>query len=362
MATKISTVIMRKSSNPGVVPSAGQLQHAELAINTADRKLYSKDASGNVFQVAAEPGRGIGKALVLENLDGSGYPVLNSDDRRYHRRIGAIPGRYADHIFTNDPTLMSGGPTGGVDHVVLVTQTIDKKVNTYQWAFGSHLIVKGGAGGDPNGGAAGGGQHCGMNTQVFVEANCSVFGFNSNIVDSVAAPTAGRVGYEAGMGVLGPDPNKMRCVVSVAIGSNDLDPVTQIGTPGDNRVHKGVVIGPTNSDPTMAQFTNALLIEGRTKVGINLTRIDTSWGDAQIIAMPSGGDIVWTEDTEYLATPSPKMRIGYNAAPARRTLKITGVRRASGGNVAVGAQSDYLILDTETGPVAIPSFSISTIS
>lgn len=52
MVTKTSAVTTRKSSNPGAVPSAGQLQHAELAINTADRRLYSKDASGAVFQVA----------------------------------------------------------------------------------------------------------------------------------------------------------------------------------------------------------------------------------------------------------------------------------------------------------------------
>lgn len=44
----------KRSSTPSAVPSAGVLSEGELAINLVDKKLYSKDASGNVI-VIAEP-------------------------------------------------------------------------------------------------------------------------------------------------------------------------------------------------------------------------------------------------------------------------------------------------------------------
>ena len=46
------TVIKVKNSNvAGRVPAAGDLQPAELAINLQDKKLYSKDVSGQVFEI-----------------------------------------------------------------------------------------------------------------------------------------------------------------------------------------------------------------------------------------------------------------------------------------------------------------------
>ena len=46
------TVIKVKNSNvAGRIPTSGNLQPAELAVNLKDRKLYSKDADGNVFEL-----------------------------------------------------------------------------------------------------------------------------------------------------------------------------------------------------------------------------------------------------------------------------------------------------------------------
>jgi hypothetical protein len=48
------TVIKLKRSNvAGRVPTAAQVAEGSLAINLADRKLYSKDAAGEVFQIGA---------------------------------------------------------------------------------------------------------------------------------------------------------------------------------------------------------------------------------------------------------------------------------------------------------------------
>ena len=46
-----NTILPKKSSTPGSVPSAGVLSPGELAINTADQKLYTKNSSGEVVDV-----------------------------------------------------------------------------------------------------------------------------------------------------------------------------------------------------------------------------------------------------------------------------------------------------------------------
>jgi hypothetical protein len=42
---------VKNSSDPGKAPDAADLQVAELALNVADKKLYSKDVAGNVFEI-----------------------------------------------------------------------------------------------------------------------------------------------------------------------------------------------------------------------------------------------------------------------------------------------------------------------
>ena len=48
MSTKI---YIKNSSVSGKVPAAGDIDSAELALNLADKKLYSKDASGTIFEI-----------------------------------------------------------------------------------------------------------------------------------------------------------------------------------------------------------------------------------------------------------------------------------------------------------------------
>lgn len=51
-----NTIRIKRSSTASNVPTAGELLEGELAINTnpADRKLYSKDSGGTVFEIAPE--------------------------------------------------------------------------------------------------------------------------------------------------------------------------------------------------------------------------------------------------------------------------------------------------------------------
>jgi hypothetical protein len=46
-----NTIRHKRSATPGDVPPPESLQDGELALNTADRKVFAKDASGVVFEV-----------------------------------------------------------------------------------------------------------------------------------------------------------------------------------------------------------------------------------------------------------------------------------------------------------------------
>ncbi len=50
----MATIITKNSSTAAAVPTAGNLVQGELAVNVTDKKLYTKDAGGNVV-VIAEP-------------------------------------------------------------------------------------------------------------------------------------------------------------------------------------------------------------------------------------------------------------------------------------------------------------------
>jgi hypothetical protein len=54
---------LKRSTTPGAVPTAGQLDVGELAVNTADAKLYTKHNDGTV------------KELVLRGPTGSPGPT-----------------------------------------------------------------------------------------------------------------------------------------------------------------------------------------------------------------------------------------------------------------------------------------------
>jgi len=49
-------IVIKNSTVAGKVPAAGDLSNAELAINLADQKLYSKDAAGTVFEIGGGSG------------------------------------------------------------------------------------------------------------------------------------------------------------------------------------------------------------------------------------------------------------------------------------------------------------------
>ena len=130
MANKI---IIKKSSVASKVPVAGDLEVAELAVNLADAKLYTKNASGTVIQLGGGSGGG----------DVSG-PASSTDNAiaRFDSTTGKI-------IQNSTVTLDDNGNVINANSIGLDTTpaTVPATVGTMSWDDGDgvpSVLLKGG--------------------------------------------------------------------------------------------------------------------------------------------------------------------------------------------------------------------------
>jgi hypothetical protein len=72
---------VKRTTVSGRIPTAQQLATGELALNLADRRLYSKDHTGEVFPLVSGPGAAIflhaadGTTLYLGRLSWTDFPA-----------------------------------------------------------------------------------------------------------------------------------------------------------------------------------------------------------------------------------------------------------------------------------------------
>lgn len=59
----VNTIRHKRSSSAGATPSAGSLVTGELAVNTADGKLFTKKDNGTVVEIGAGGGGGSGTTI-----------------------------------------------------------------------------------------------------------------------------------------------------------------------------------------------------------------------------------------------------------------------------------------------------------
>ncbi len=84
----MTTIVTKKSSVAGRVPAAQDLVAGELAINLTDRRLYSKDESGEVFRLARQRDPSLylyqaatsGNYLFMGRLAWDDYPATGDAD------------------------------------------------------------------------------------------------------------------------------------------------------------------------------------------------------------------------------------------------------------------------------------------
>lgn len=73
----MSTLVTKRSVTTGVVPIAADLVVGELAVNTADGKLYTKHTDNSIVLLNAAGGTKIVKNIVAN------YTILSNDDYIY---------------------------------------------------------------------------------------------------------------------------------------------------------------------------------------------------------------------------------------------------------------------------------------
>lgn len=115
--TGYTPVQLYRSSTPTNAPSSGNLADGELAINTADGKLFYKDSGGNVQVIATKAGATgdvVGPASATDNavaiFDGTTGKLLKN---------GVAPGTTGNVLTSNGTTWTSAVlPAGGLTYVV----------------------------------------------------------------------------------------------------------------------------------------------------------------------------------------------------------------------------------------------------
>jgi hypothetical protein len=285
MVTKSTRMQSRRTSTAGKVFSAGELLEGELGINMVDKKLYSKDASGTVFQVAASPGRQLGNSPVYESFLGSDLQgiVVNPDGRVWFRRIKDKVSDFATVVVsrTIDPDA-AGDNVPGTSAALYVRTDVNKNdLAMSQWPLTVLLDVNAP---NPNGTP--------MPTEHVVifgggvkHVDAGTWGANIGMSDRVVNPTTASIGFELTMGANGLDPNNQRFGLLLAYGSAPAN------NGGLNEVTYGVTFGAPASQCVLKAAIN---FDCTAYTALNFTTMGESRGKS-VMKMRQGFVIEWAE-------------------------------------------------------------------
>lgn len=118
---EFNSVILRQSSAAGIVPDPVEVLQGELAVNLADRRLYSKNASGQVVLLSAHSG-----------LSGTRPKIITDTNVTYDQSGTILTGKTV--FYTHENNILAGGTVAATAnrvylvpiHVEETGRTIDK--------------------------------------------------------------------------------------------------------------------------------------------------------------------------------------------------------------------------------------------
>lgn len=115
-----NTIQIKRSSTAAAVPTAGQLAVGELALNLADKKIFSKDASGNILTLVGAP------ALQAEMEAGTETGIRSMSPASIKQAIDVLSS--VRGLFRKaDPTIVAWSKTG--NFTVSTATTLYVEVN-----------------------------------------------------------------------------------------------------------------------------------------------------------------------------------------------------------------------------------------
>lgn len=139
------TLIVKRNPTSGVVPAAASLSIGELALNTGDGKLYSKNAAGTVIQLnSASAGGGVSRSVNVVSTAATAGASASTDYIYLVSGITTVtlPTAVAN---TNRYTIKRTG-TGLVTIATTSSQTIDGSTTaSLKVQYGSLELISDGA-------------------------------------------------------------------------------------------------------------------------------------------------------------------------------------------------------------------------
>lgn len=120
----MATILIKKRDTTGA-PSAGDLTNstggAELAVNTADKRIFAKDSGGNVVEIGTNP-----TEVQVDNININGNTISSTDTNGNINFTPNGTGKLAiGDVIVNRPTLQDYAIEGSAIGNVGATRTFD---------------------------------------------------------------------------------------------------------------------------------------------------------------------------------------------------------------------------------------------
>jgi hypothetical protein len=110
----MATLITKNSSTAASVPGTGDLVQGELAVNVADKRLFTKNSGGSVVEVGTNP-----SSL---NVDGDYTEKVNTANTGTAYTIALTAGTIQILTLTGNCTFTFPTPTAGKSFMILLKQ------------------------------------------------------------------------------------------------------------------------------------------------------------------------------------------------------------------------------------------------
>lgn len=346
MVTKIGRVQSRRTNTASKIFTSAELLEGELGLNMVDRKLYSKDASNNVFQIGGEPGRDVGNLLHYENF--GDVPTLLTDEYIMIRAASPHPDDYATvAIYRNTGPSLGAGTLGNVNANLIVRTDVESNTDAFQWNGLFQLQVHPGL---TRTETSGRNEPLALGATLRKQSDIPAWCLYSSTEDFTENPVYATLGWELGFKANGPDPNDRRVVIDAQMNSIDDTP----GYPkyGDNEIACFLAIGPSLGESERVILKRAIVIKGRVGTSIDLT--ETTAHSREAVALPPGGYLSWKASP----TASLNAKLGWSEGIGWQMHGLAVSPSASGGTATLPSNPDsFISIEVSPGVIRkIPAY------